>query len=236
MKDVFSMRMYDITNQIPPCNYSASRDGYKPCAIALHITGDSMPHQATSWFKDKRSGVSAHYVIEKDGTAYICVYPQFKAYHCGIINHPTAKIYFDKGGVNPNLYTIGIECVSSGEQLTIYQFTSLQQLISDLCNAYSIPLDRYHIIGHNELDSINRHFDPIASYQVELVIPKVEKESDKMFKDVDKIAEYAKVAVDNLEKLGIVHGDTDGNFNPLENITRQDMAVIVNNLLKVKSL
>ena len=62
---------------------------------------------------------------------------------------------------------------------------------------------------------------------------KMYKEDDDMFKDADKISEYAKTSVDNLEKLGIIHGDTDGNFKPLEPITRQDMAVIINNLLQI---
>lgn len=229
------MRMYDITSQIPHCNYSISRDGYKPECIVLHITADSQPHKATDWFKNPKSEVSSHYVIEKNGDVYLCVSPQFKAYHCGIVRHPTAKIYFNKNSVNPNLYTIGIECVSSVEPLTFEQLASLRSLVVDLCNTYKIPLDRYHIIGHNELDSVERKFDPICSYYVDVVIPKVEEEN-KMFKDADKIGDYAKEAVDNLEKLGIIHGDTDGNFNPLEPITRQDMAVIVNNLLKIKSL
>lgn len=169
------MKMYDITNQIPQCNYSQSRDGYKPEAIALHITGDSAEHQTTNWFREKIACVSAHYVIEKNGDTYICVYPQFKAYHCGIVIAPTAQIYFDKGNVNPNKYTIGIECVSSGEPLTQEQITSLRQLVFDLCNTYRIPLNRYHIIGHNELDSVKRRFDPISSYNADIVIPKIEE-------------------------------------------------------------
>ena len=229
------MKMYDITNQIPSCNYFESRGGYKPKAIVLHITGDSAPHQATNWFKDKTSKVSAHYVIEKDGSVYMCVKPQHKAYHCGAVLSPTAKIYFDNNSDNPNLYTIGIECVTSYEPLTYEQHLSLLELIRDLCNAYNIPKDRYHIIGHYELDSITRASDPIASYRVDVTVRELGVKK-KMFKDADKIGEYAKEAVDNLEKLGIIHGDTDGNFNPLEPITRQDMAVIVNNLLKVKSL
>ena len=172
--------MIDITNTIPPGNYSKIRldkstgKHYQPEAIVLHITGDSSKSQTVDWFQNSESKVSAHYVIEKDGTVAMCVYPACKAYHCGIVDHPHAQIYFDKGKVNPNLYTIGIECVSSGEILTDAQYKSLFLLVKDLCDAFRIPKDRYHIIGHYELDCINRSYDPVSSYSVDYVIKGLE--------------------------------------------------------------
>lgn len=175
--------MLDITNKIPKCNYSIGRDGYKVKAIILHITGDSNKGQAISWFENPDSKVSAHFVIEKDGLVYMCVNPANKAYHAGVVNKPTAQIYFDNYQINPNLYTVGIECVSSGEPLTNEQYTSLLQLINDLCNSYSIPFDRYHITGHFEFDSVNRKFDPIASYSVDNIVHSLNKGEDIMSKD-----------------------------------------------------
>jgi N-acetyl-anhydromuramyl-L-alanine amidase AmpD len=165
--------MIDITNNIPATNYSKDRKGYKPEAIVLHITGDSNKGQAVAWFEDSSAQVSAHYVIEKDGTIYLCVNPAYRAFHCGIVNSPKAQIYFDMNSVNPNNYTIGIECVSSGEPLTDKQYESLVKLINDLCDSYKIPKDCYHIIGHNELDSINRKFDPVSSYSVKDILDRL---------------------------------------------------------------
>lgn len=166
------MQIIDITSKIPQGNYSISRDGYGPECIVLHITGDSANGQAVGWFENSESKVSAHYVIEKNGDIIMCVNPMHKAYHCGIVKLPTAQIYLDKGSVNPNKYTIGIECVSSGEKLTAEQISSVKTLLAYLSSNYNIVIDRYHVIGHNELDSVTRRLDPISSYTVDEIIRK----------------------------------------------------------------
>ena len=164
------MKIIDITKQIPSGNYKVGRNGYLVKAIVCHITGDGNSQQAMNYFCDPITGVSSHYIIEKDGTIEMCVDPNNKAYHAGIVNSPTSKIYFDLGQINPNIYTIGIECVSSGEKLTDVQYKALKELIIKLCSDFKIPTSRYNIIGHYELDSINRKFDPITSYSVDVLI------------------------------------------------------------------
>ena len=167
------MKLFDITNSIPASNYSLSRQ-YYPEGICYHITGDSSREVTVSWFRNPSAKVSSHYVIEKNGDTFLCVHPESKAYHCGEVRKSTAQIYFDKGQLNPNNYLIGIECVSSGEPLTTEQLETLITLTLDLCNTYKIPVDKYHLIGHNELDSIDRAFDPISSYKVDDVVHAVE--------------------------------------------------------------
>ena len=167
------MKLFDITSSIPASNYSMSRQ-YYPEGICYHITGDSSREVTVSWFRNPSSKVSAHYVIEKNGDTFLCVHPESKAYHCGIVNKATAQIYYDKGELNPNNYLIGIECVSNGEPLTTEQLEALTTLTLDLCNTYKIPVDKYHLIGHNELDSVDRIFDPISSYKVDDVVHAVE--------------------------------------------------------------
>ena len=170
------MNIIDVTEKIPICNYSKGRidratgKTYLPEGVVLHITADSKRGQAVSHFKNPVSGVSANYVIEKNGDIFKCVDPLNKAYHCGEVHEPTAKIYYDKGSVNPNLYLIGVECVSSGEPLTIEQYTSLMWLLKELNDTFNIVLDRYHVIGHYELDSVTRKNDPVASYSVDEVM------------------------------------------------------------------
>lgn len=166
------MKLFDVTNSIPVTNYSLSSQ-YAPEGICYHITGDFNRGQSLAWFRNPASKVSAHYIIEKNGDVFMCVHPEHKAYHCGKVQQAKAKIYFDKGELNPNNYLIGIECVSSGEPLTSEQWESLTTLTLDLCNTYKIPLDRYHLIGHNELDSVEREFDPVMSYKVDDVISSV---------------------------------------------------------------
>ena len=61
--------------------------------------------------------------------------------------------------------------------------------------------------------------------------------SEKMLKikDYDNISDWAKEAVLNVYEKGIMLGDDQGNFNPKAPITRQEVAVIIDRLLKKTS-
>ena len=55
-------------------------------------------------------------------------------------------------------------------------------------------------------------------------------------KDYDDVANWAKDAVQNVVDSGIMIGDDQGRFNPKANITRQEIAVVIDRLLqKIKS-
>ena len=56
----------------------------------------------------------------------------------------------------------------------------------------------------------------------------------ELYKDDKKIASWAKDAVYDLKELKIMNGDNVGNFNPTDNITRQEMAVLIDSLCDVK--
>lgn len=47
------------------------------------------------------------------------------------------------------------------------------------------------------------------------------------FKDADKIPEYGRAAVDFCIAKGIIKGDENGNFRPLDDIKRVDVAVMI---------
>jgi N-acetyl-anhydromuramyl-L-alanine amidase AmpD len=169
------VNIVDITSKIPKTNYSTNRSGFAVNCIVLHITADKEDSQSINWFTDPNSGVSAHYVVGKTGKVYQVVKDENKAFHCGIVRKPSAQIYFDMGKVNPNLYTIGIELVSAGERPTDVQYASLLELVNTLCNKFGIIKARYHIIGHYQLDSIERANDPIVSYSVDRVVADINK-------------------------------------------------------------
>lgn len=61
--------------------------------------------------------------------------------------------------------------------------------------------------------------------------------SNKMLriKDYDQVVDWAKEAVLNVMDAGIMVGDDEGRFNPKAPITRQEVAVIVDRLLKKTS-
>jgi N-acetylmuramoyl-L-alanine amidase len=156
------MNIIDVTKQIHKNNYSTTQ--IVPIGICLHITADS-GNSALNWFGNPQAKVSAHDIIQRDGTVYECVASNMMAYHAGRIKNPTSRMVIDQGARNPNQYLIGIEVVSrQGEGITDAQRQSIQDRVLQHCKTYNIAIDRYHIIGHNEINSIDKIFCPVSSY------------------------------------------------------------------------
>src|SRR5437879_11695149 len=63
-------------------NYN-SRSGAAIDCIVIHDTESDTAAAALSWFESPNSGVSAHYVIDRDGTVYRCVPDELRAWHAG---------------------------------------------------------------------------------------------------------------------------------------------------------
>lgn len=53
----------------------------------------------------------------------------------------------------------------------------------------------------------------------------------KAFNDADEISEYAKEYVESLSRAGIIVGDENGKFNPTDNLTRAQAAVMIYRLI-----
>lgn len=88
-------------------------------------------------------GVSAHYLIQRDGTIYNLVPPVHKAWHAGgsIMPAPDNRV-----GVND--FSIGIE-LAGGEfaPFTEAQYESLRLLIKEIAEQFSIQT----ILGHEDI-------------------------------------------------------------------------------------
>jgi N-acetyl-anhydromuramyl-L-alanine amidase AmpD len=111
--------------------------------------------------------VSIHYIIDREGTVYCYVPEDRSAWHAGKGEWLGDEKYTDK----MNLYSIGIELVGMGSQedmaaylhdweyyklddslkgFTDAQYGSLKLLVEDICQRNNIPMDRQHVIGHQE--------------------------------------------------------------------------------------
>jgi len=134
-------------------NFS-SRDGYKIEIISIHIMAGTLAG-TDSWFANPASQVSAHYGIGKNGEVHQYVADENKAWSNGKAFDPTFKLC--KPDVNPNLYTLSIECEGYDlKDAPTTLISALTALLTDLCNKWAIPKDRDHIIGHNEINSLTR--------------------------------------------------------------------------------
>jgi N-acetyl-anhydromuramyl-L-alanine amidase AmpD len=126
-------------------NYDVGR-GAPIRAIVIHETDGSWI-SATNWFQNPRSHVSAHYLVRAWGGGII----QFVA---------EGDTAYHARDANP--WTIGIEHEYNPRQAiwhTESQYRSSALLVCAIARRYGIPIDRAHIVGHNELPGTD-HSDP----------------------------------------------------------------------------
>ncbi len=130
-------------------NKTKGRGGFRPEAVVIHIMDGTLAGTDV-WFNNPASKVSAHYGIGSGGAIHQYVGETDTAWHAGRKFNPTWTLI--KAGVNPNLYTIGIE--HEGRSDTPWSeamYQSSAALVQDICSRHAIPADRQHIIGHREI-------------------------------------------------------------------------------------
>ena len=129
-------------------NYS---DASRPPTISrviIHMTQGSWS-SALNWFRDSRAGVSAHYTVRSsDGAIGQSVQEQDIAYHAGNWSYNQTSVGIEHEGY-----------VSDPKWFTESMYRSSARLTAYLCKKYGIPVDRAHIIGHNEVPGAT-HTDP----------------------------------------------------------------------------
>ena len=130
--------------------------------------------------------VSIHYIIDRAGTVY-CYIPEDRvAWHAGKGQWAGDEKYTDK----MNFYAIGIELVGIGsaKDMSLYmtkenynkldkslrgftdaQYISLKALVEDICCRNGIPMDREHVIGHEDYSS--RKKDPGELFDWDRLLP-----------------------------------------------------------------
>ena len=142
------VKTYPIKWEKSP-NFS-SRKGAKIQAIILHHTGKGGLKAAKSWIKNKKSQVSYHYIIDRNGDIYHLVKEANKAWHAG-----KSKL---NGKSNVNPFSIGIAFVSNGvDKYTPDQYDSSAWLCSVIKKKYTI-LNNW-IVGHKTIAPERKH-DP----------------------------------------------------------------------------
>ena len=138
-------------------NFTPGRGGRTPLAIVNHITGGLYPGTLT-WMQNPAAKASAHYLILQNGRILQLVKDEDTAWAVGFVNRPSWPLY---DGTNPNRYTLSIEHENlSGGLLTEEQYQASLWLHQQLIERWNIPISRDHIIGHNQIDTVNRPQDP----------------------------------------------------------------------------
>ena len=126
----------------------------RPNFVIIHHTAQNSCEQTLKTFTLKRTAVSSHYVICKDGTVHHMLNDLLRAHHAGV----------SKWGNNLdiNSSSIGIEIDNNGfEVFTPEQITSLLALLDRLKKAYNIPTANF--MGHADI-APGRKVDPNRNF------------------------------------------------------------------------
>lgn len=128
---------------------SANRPTSPPInRIVVHVTQASYS-SALDWFQDPAAQASAHYVVRSsDGQIAQSVSDMNVAWHAGAWSYNTTSVGIEHEGY-----------VDDPKWFTPEMYRSSAKLAAYLCKKYGIPIDRRHIIGHNEVPGAD-HTDP----------------------------------------------------------------------------
>ena len=141
---------------VPSPNYNIPKHlPRKVELVVLHATESSGPNGLKStiqWFKNKGSCVSAHYVVDKDGTVVQMVSLNYIAWHAGVSK------WGDNNDVNR--LSVGMECINSNtgqDPYPVSQINSVMALCLSLCRLYG--LNSSCVVGHKDV-ARGRKTDP----------------------------------------------------------------------------
>ena len=129
---------------------SPNFDERRPDFVIIHYTSDARTAQALRTLTDPRRGVSAHYLIGRDGAIYQLVDERARVWHAG-------ESWWG-GNIDLNSSSLGIELDNSGaEPFPNAQITALLALLTDIERRYHIPPANF--LGHSDI-APKRKVDP----------------------------------------------------------------------------
>ena len=122
--------------------------------LVLHYTGMQSAAEAIDRLCDPEAKVSAHYVVEEDGTLWRLVPEERRAFHAGVSCW--------QGEQNLNHCSIGIEIVNPGHEwgyraFPEAQMAAVEELCRDILSRWRVPA--YRIVGHSDI-APDRKSDP----------------------------------------------------------------------------
>jgi N-acetylmuramoyl-L-alanine amidase len=114
--------------------------------LVLHYTGMQDAASAIERLTDPEAGVSAHYVVNEDGTVLRLVDEGKRAWHAGAS--------YWRGISDVNSASIGIEIVNPGHEFGYRPFpddqvASVVRLTSEIVKRHDIP--RANVVGHSDV-------------------------------------------------------------------------------------
>jgi N-acetylmuramoyl-L-alanine amidase len=134
----------------PSPNFGERRGGARVDLVVLHYTAMPTCAAALERLCDPLAEVSAHYLIDGDGTVLGLVDETMRAWHAG------AGSWGGRGDVNSR--SIGIELANTGsEPFAEAQMAALERLLAEVLQRHALPPQA--VIGHSDM-APDRKGDP----------------------------------------------------------------------------
>lgn len=143
--------------------------------VVLHYTGMRSADEALARLCDEEAQVSAHYMIDEDGTVTALVPEEKRAWHAG-------RSYW-RGITDVNSASIGIELVNPGHEFGYRPFPRAQMdallpLLAEIVKRHDVP--RANVVGHSDVAPARKEdpgelfdWDLLAKHRLALPKPAV---------------------------------------------------------------
>lgn len=220
-----------------------------PKALVIHWTAntnrgaDAVANR--NYFENHpENKVSAHYIVD-DWQVVQCVPEDEMAYHVGAKSY-TARALKELSAY-PNDCTIGIEtCVNSDADFS-KTYANLVEFTASVLKRRGWDVDRlwrhYDVTGKDcprffVVDATAKTYGFAGAaagweqFKRHVALQLAIEEVASMFRDVSE-THWAKASIERLANLGIFKGDDQGRFNPDKPITRAEIAVVLDRVLKL---
>ncbi|MGQ0506612.1 MAG: N-acetylmuramoyl-L-alanine amidase [Myxococcaceae bacterium] len=162
-EDVTSLKQGLAGPDFGPAVWRASPNfDTRPTNVAMVIihTCESSYSSCWSWLTQARSGVSAHYVVSPDSEVSQLVREGNRGWHIGATYNCKLNGNAEclRTGTSSNNFTVGIEHGGFASQKTwpAAQLDASARLSCSISKNHNIPRDRFHYVGHGQLQPYNR--------------------------------------------------------------------------------
>ena len=138
--------MIDPVSDTPSPNFEPRARGLPIDMLVLHYTGMESAGHALDRLRDPKAKVSAHWMIDEDGTVYRLVDESQRAWHAGVARW--------RGESDINGRSVGIELVNPGHEFGYRPFPeaqmrALEVLAADILERHPIP--PRNVVGHSDV-------------------------------------------------------------------------------------
>ena len=165
------LRRWLVHREVPSPNFNARQLPVN--MVVLHYTGMETAEAALARMCDPAAEVSAHYMIDEDGTVTQLVDEAQRAWHAG-------KSYW-RGVTDVNSASVGIELVNPGHEFGYRPFPEAQleallPLLADIVKRHDVP--RANVVGQSDIAPARKQdpgelfpWEDLARHRLALPVP-----------------------------------------------------------------